>query len=167
MTDAKAAWGFFGKYPNDTEGGAKKFMKHGFIGIGWPRAGDLSKYPKSVAPFRSQIEKFADRSGWKRPQDRKAYVTKWGKFVYSFVHEIADHDIVVLHTTFNDSVNIGHVTGPYAFDDSFDDEYRHLRSVKWMKTIPKKSIQSDVLKSIRQQWSFFRIPLTSIALLKA
>ena len=161
-----ATWGFHAKFPNRTEIGAKKFLAKGVVGIGWAGAGDLKEYPNDVAPFRRCIAENIDRDAdWASPSSLQGMITKWGNLLHAFVHEIKPGDIVLLHTIFDDAVQRGHVTGPYYYDGTFDEEYQHLRKVVWEKRYPCAALSDADLKSVRGQMSFFRIATCPAALL--
>ncbi|MBU1106389.1 MAG: restriction endonuclease [Candidatus Riflebacteria bacterium] len=68
--------------------------------------------------------------------------------IWAFSHRMQLGDLVVVPSKFQPVINIAEITGNYAFDKKATPEYRHYRSVKWLKRdIPRNRFDQDLLYS--------------------
>lgn len=68
--------------------------------------------------------------------------------IWAFSHRMQLGDLVVVPSKFQPVINIAEITGNYTFDKKAEAEYRHYRSVKWLKRdIPRNRFDQDLLYS--------------------
>ncbi|WP_181699334.1 CBS domain-containing protein [Nocardia sp. GTS18] len=78
------------------------------------------------------------------PRTRK----NWAHQIWRFLHEISVGDYVVMPRKYRDVVAIGQVTGDYEYQADQPPGYRHIRPVKWLKTVERAAISGDLRDSM-------------------
>ena len=76
--------------------------------------------------------------------------------LYRFCHEVQIGDYVVYPSKSDRMINIGEVTGNYVYDAE-QPEYVQIRSVKWIKHIPRTAFSQGALYEIGSAMSFFMV----------
>lgn len=66
--------------------------------------------------------------------------------LWRFIHEIKLGDLVAIPLKTESSIAIGEVTGNYEYKELSND-VRHIRRVKWLKTLPRSAFDQDLLYS--------------------
>ena len=141
MTDLeKKVWGIHTQDDN-------LFLKQGKMAIGWHEMGDLSQ----IKPDR---ESFKQKCMQVYPDVKKGAIPVMTGMLYRFCCEAEIGDYVVFPSKTDRMVNIGKVTGNYEFDPS-QTEYVHMRSVKWLKHLPRTAFTQGALYEIGSAMSFF------------
>ena len=67
--------------------------------------------------------------------------------LWRFIREIQIGDLVALPLKTESSIAIGKITGNYAYK-AISDDVRHIRPVKWLKTLPRSAFDQDILYSL-------------------
>lgn len=117
-------------------------LNEGFICIGWTRMGDLSSYdtrPKMRAAMEAAFP------GWKS----KTISSSYGQ-PYRFAHEMKIGDPLVLPVRPMGEIAIGRVSSEYRWDDDTDlkaHDYNNVRSVDWLKVVPRTAFSQAALHS--------------------
>lgn len=101
---------------------------------------------------------FSDFSNLKRKEDlteiyRKEYPgaskNKAGNEIgqiWRFIHDIKKGDLVALPLKTESSIALGEVVGDYEYKELFNN-VKHIRRVKWLKTLPRSAFDQDLLYS--------------------
>jgi restriction system protein len=97
-----------------------------WIAIGWPQAGDLTGLPDDRDAFKDRLrERFPDKS--------EAWVANAAGQLLRFRHVMAIGDLVVYPRKADRTINVGRITGDYAYDQSRSERYPNGRAVEWLK----------------------------------
>lgn len=122
----------------------------GFISIGWERIGDLSK----IGADRDAL-KSAQKSAF--PDTKPGAVPVQAGTLYRLAFEMAIGDVVVAPYRPDSTINLGVVTGPYAYvADAL--VHPHRRPVKWMKLgVPRTVFTRPALNEIGSAITLFSI----------
>ncbi len=113
-------------------------LEHGLIAIGWNDLPDLSTFKSKEDLARVYGEFFPDE----KPKAAIIAVSQ----LWRFVHGIQKGDMVVLPLKSESSIQIGRITGSYAFKE-FAENVKHIRSVEWIKKLPRATFPKDLLYS--------------------
>lgn len=125
------------------------FLKQNKIAIGWKNMGDLRLIPASREDFKTKyFETY--------PDAKKGSVPTSSGMLYRFCHEVQIGDYIVYPSKSNRMINIGEVTGDYVYDPE-QPEYVQMRSVKWIKHIPRTAFSQGALYEIGSAMSFFMV----------
>jgi len=65
----------------------------------------------------------------------------------AFAHKMKQGDLVVVPSKIKPIVHVGKITSDYKFDMGNEPLYHHVRQVKWLKELPRKNIDQDLLYS--------------------
>lgn len=138
--------------------GAKKFLHHNVVGVGWPTMGDLCRLKASPEDFRAAVDNLYSKEADWLDADREKWISRSASLLYKFVHEMKVDDFIFLPTTQVDNcINIGKISGPYKSDTSFDEEYKHLRPVQWLRRISRDSLTVESRNAVNIQSSFCQL----------
>lgn len=125
------------------------FLKQDKIAIGWKDMGDLRLIPASREDFKTKyFETY--------PDAKKGSVPTSSGMLYRFCHEVQIGDYVIYPSKSDRMINIGEVTGDYVYDAE-QPEYVQMRSVKWLKHIPRTAFSQGALYEIGSAMSFFMV----------
>lgn len=108
------------------------------VTIGWKDLPDLSglKSKEELAELYARVY----------PSHGKHKVANEMGQVWRFAKEIQKGDLVALPLKTQAAIAIGEVKGSYEYKQ-LADNVKHVRSVKWIKTIPRSSFDQDLLYS--------------------
>lgn len=67
--------------------------------------------------------------------------------IWRFINDIQVGDLVALPLKTESSIAIGKITGNYAYK-VISADVRHIRPVKWLKTLPRSAFDQDILYSL-------------------
>ena len=114
-------------------------LDNNIVTIGWDELPDLSniKNRKELVELYSQAN----------PTDTKMQVASGVGQVWRFVREIQKGDLVALPLKTQSAVAIGKVEGEYEYQ-KLADNIKHIRRVRWLKTIPRSAFARDILYSL-------------------
>jgi restriction system protein len=122
---------------------ALRGQEEGFICIGWTRIGNLGAYDT-----RDKM-KSAYRRGFPEASDASVR-SSYGQ-VFRFAHEIEIGDPVVYPIKGSRDILIGEIAGRYKWADGdrqlVENDYCNVRSVKWLKRVPRIVFSQDALHS--------------------
>lgn len=116
----------YGEYVQD-------FLEKQVVGIGWLRE---SYEGKSREAIKSCILKEC-------PNEKQGTIDQWAGCCWRFACEIKVNDYVI--TNNNDgTIHIGKIIGEYEYSPDFYKENPHIRSVKWIKKIERKTLPEKI-----------------------
>ena len=125
------------------------FLKQDKIAIGWKNMGNLRQIPASREDFKSKyMEAY--------PDAKKGSVPTSSGMLYRFCHEVQIGDYVVYPSKSDRMINIGEIIGDYVYEPD-QPEYVQVRSVKWVKHIPRMAFSQGALFEIGSEMSFFAV----------
>lgn len=131
--------------------GAYELVSAGMVAIGWPDAGDLTDLPDDRDAFKARMrESFPDRS--------EAWVANAAGQLLRFRHVMQVGELVVYSRKADRTINIGRISGAYAYQPEVWGRYPNRRSVEWLKTeIPRERFSSGCLYEIGSALSVYTI----------
>jgi len=131
--------------------GAYELVGAGNIVVGWPDAGDLTDLPNDRDAFKVRLrESFPERS--------EAWVANAAGQLLRFRYVMQVGELVVYSRKADRTINIGRITGDYAFEPEAWERYPNRRTVEWLKTeIPRERFTSGCLYEIGSALSVYTI----------
>lgn len=120
------------------------------IAIGWPGMGDLSLLQQDREDFKDKLKKAY-------PDTKKGAIPTSAGMLFRFIYEIKQRDIIIYPSKQDRQIHIGEISGDYAFNTSYDKEYPHMRSVKWLKHIPRSDLSQGALYEVGSALSLFQV----------
>ena len=124
-----------GRYGEQEQGA----LERNVVTIGWDELPDLSKIKTKEALTQLYTKVYPDAK-------KMEYANKIGQ-VWRFIHEIQKEDFVALPLKSQSAIAIGKVVGDYEYRE-LTNNIKHIRSVKWLRTIPRSSFDQDILYSL-------------------
>lgn len=125
------------------------FLNQNKIAIGWKNMGDLHQIPASRENFKSKyMETY--------PDAKKGSIPTSSGMLYRFCYEVQIGDYVVYPSKSDRMINIGEVTSDYVYEPE-QSEYVQMRSVKWIKHIPRTAFSQGALYEIGSAMAFFAV----------
>jgi restriction system protein len=126
------------------------FLKKNVIAVGWDRVGDLSK----IQPDR---EDFKARLARAYPEDKPGAIPLSAGQLFRFVHEMKPGDMVLYPSKQDRQINIGRIEGNYQYAPDLSSGYPNMRSVKWLKSLPRTAFSQGALYEIGSAMSLFQV----------
>lgn len=109
------------------------FLEKQVVGIGWLRESYEGKSRKAI---KNCILKEC-------PNEKQGTIDQWAGCCWRFACEIKVNDYVI--TNNNDgTIHIGKIIGEYEYSPDFYKENPHIRSVKWIKKIERKTLPAKI-----------------------
>lgn len=122
----------------------------GFVGIGWPQLGDLSKLSANREAFKSAIKVAY-------PDSKPGSIPVQAGVLFRFLHEVKPGDLVVYPSKVDRMVNLGEVVGPYQYQPLKNPTYPNMLPVKWLKHLPREDFSQDALYEIGSFITLFAV----------
>lgn len=145
MAEEQAIWGIHMERHHEL-----RPIQQGYIAIGWPAVGDLSKLP----PDREQFKKAVSNA---YPSTKAGAVPVVAGTLYRFSKEMKKGDLVIYPSKPNRMVNLGTIESDYTFDAAFDKKYPNKRSVKWIKHFSRTEFSQSALHEIGSAVTLFQV----------
>lgn len=125
------------------------FLTNEAIAMSADEIGDLSAWPNETELRARLRQAFPDRT----EQAIGTFASYWRMFRI----EMQPGDIVVVPLTAR-RVAIGEITGDYLYDrDEPDTRFRHRRSVRWVRTTTRSSLDEDIRKVVNAPGTICRV----------
>ena len=140
-------WGIHAGKTGDAE---TLFLKKNYIALGWSQMGDLS----TLKPDR---EAFKARVASAYPGKKPGAIPNNAGQLFRFVHEMKAGDLVVYPSKSDRKINLGRVSGEYRYDPTTEPGYPNLRSVVWLKSLPRTHFSQGALYEIGSAISLFQV----------
>lgn len=140
-------WGIHAGKTGDAE---TLFLKKNVIALGWDEMGDLSTIKADREAFKAKL---VDAY----PDTKPGAIPIAAGQPYRFLYELEKGDVVVYPGKSDRQIHIGIVEGEYLYNPSLNGGYPNMRSVKWMKSLPRTSFTQGALYEIGSAMSFFQV----------
>ncbi len=122
----------------------------GAVAIGWPKVGKLSDLST-----RAEVKK---RYRERHPEDSDNRVAVNAGQLYRFMAKIQQGDYVLTYDKSEREILVGHVTGDYhEAPEVFGERYPRVRSVEWIKRIPRDNFSPSARNSLGSSLTVFRV----------
>lgn len=126
------------------------FLKKKYVAIGWSLVGNLGDLKPDREAFKARVaEVYPDKKPGAIPNNAGQ--------MFRFIHEMKPTDIVVYPSKRDRKIHIGEVTGRYIYDPSLEASYPNLRSVKWLRSLPRTHFTQGALYEIGSAMSLFQV----------
>lgn len=145
MTVEPAVWGIhMGTHVSDRP------IDGGYVGIGWPKMGDLTKIDASRDAFKSKLlVAYPDKKTGAIPIDAGS--------MYKFLHQVKPGDIAIYPSKSDRMINIGRFTGQVEYHENDPDEYPTRQKVQWLGHFPRSDFSQTALNEIGSFLTLFRV----------
>ena len=147
VTQERTIWGIHGGKTGDAD---SLFLKKNFVALGWHKCGDLGNLPADREAFKERVAK-------SYPENKPAAIPNNAGQLYRFVHEMKPDDLIVYPSRRDHTVHIGRITGPYKYNPDLEASYPNLRSVAWLKAVPRTQFTQGALYEIGSAMSLFQV----------
>ncbi|WP_135611137.1 restriction endonuclease [Methanococcoides sp. AM1] len=114
-------------------------LEENVVTIGWNEFPDLSSVKSRDELYQIYREEYPDASKNKAGNEVGQ--------IWRFVREMQIGDLVALPLKTESSIAIGKIDGNYTYKE-LSDNVRHIRPVKWLKTLPRSAFDQDILYSL-------------------
>jgi restriction system protein len=121
-----------------------------YVAIGWPNMDDLSR----ITPTR---DAFKNRLTTAHPETKPGAIPGAAGVLYRFAVEMQIGDVMIYPSKPDRMVNIGVIDGPYSYEPDRHGEYPHVRSVKWLTSLPRTTFSQSALNEIGSAITMFRV----------
>ncbi|WP_430428748.1 restriction endonuclease [Parasphingorhabdus sp.] len=148
MTEA-AMWGIH--MPHDL--GLDPVDKN-YVAIGWPHMGDLELIQANRDAYKAKVAEA-------HPETKRGAIPGAAGVLYRFAVEMQKGDIVIYPSKPDRMVNIGLIDGPYSYQPSRNDDYPHIRPIKWLASLPRTDFSQNALNEIGSAITMFRVSSNS------
>lgn len=126
---------------------ATAFKEH-LVCHAWNELPDYSAY-RAKDDLRALYKKTYPR------ESEKQVISGLGQ-VWRFAHEIQKGDLVALPLKTESAFAFGRVTGEYQYKQVAPN-VMHIRSVEWLKTVPRSVLPNDILRSMNGAQTVFKV----------
>ncbi len=109
-------------------------LENSVITIGWAEFPDLSSIKNEAQVKKIMLEKY--------PGMQETRSSAWAREINSFITKIKKGDLVAVPLKTRNEILIGKVTGDYEYRQ-LSDFISHIRSMKWLKTLPKGDFEEE------------------------
>lgn len=114
-------------------------LEKSVVTIGWNDLPDLSNIKSRESLEELYLKIY--------PNKKKMQAANEVGQIWRFVNEIQKEDLVALPLKTQSAIAIGRVEGNYEYVELIDN-IKHIRRVKWLKTIPRSAFEQDILYSL-------------------
>lgn len=109
-------------------------LENSVITVGWAEFPDLSGIKNEAQVKKIMLEKY--------PGMQESRSSAWAGEIHSFITKIKKGDLVAVPLKTRNEILIGKVTGDYEYR-KLSDFISHIRSVRWLKTLPKGDFEDE------------------------
>lgn len=140
-----SVWAIKGRKYGDLE---QISLEKNIVAIEWNELPDLSKISKKEELDNLYLEKY--------PNVNKKALPIITSQIWRFLKVMQKGDLVVLPLQTQSLVVIGEVIGDYEYK-VITPNIKHIRPVKWLKTIPRSSIDQNILNTLSTLLNVFKL----------
>jgi restriction system protein len=125
-------------------------IENGYVAIGWHHLGDLAAIPANREAFKNRVAQTY-------PEMKPGAVPGSAGVLFRFSVEMNIGDIIIFPSKPDRMVNIGVIDGEYRYVSNAPFDCPNLRSVKWLKSLPRASFSQSALNEIGSAITLFRV----------
>lgn len=135
-------------------------IANGYVAMGWPELGDLSKIEGSRDAFKA-------RYATANPGAKLGNIQASAGQPFRFLHEMKSGDLIIYPSKQDRLVNIGVIDGDYQYAPIANPQYPNRRPVRWLKAIQRDAFSQNALYEIGSALTLFRVTSHSDEFLNA
>lgn len=117
------------KYGSDYSGFSRLTLQ-GYIGIGWPYAGDLTGL-REVTQIQDAL-----RETMPAERQQKRIIPRDAHIIHAFINMAQEGDLVACHDQEDKHLFIGRLVGNCIYDTRQHNHFHLLREVEWINPLP-------------------------------
>lgn len=141
---------FWGIHAGKTGDADTLFLTKNCVAVGWAKMGDLGKLKADRDAFKARVaEVYPDKKPGAIPNNAGQ--------LFRFVHEMKQGDLVVYPSKRDRQIHLGRIEGGYTYDPKIEPGYPHLRSVKWLRAVPRSQFTQGALYEVGSAMSLFLV----------
>ncbi len=140
MFDSNTYWGFHIYAEGDS------LAIKGYIALGWPEMGDLSKIQPTREAFKTKV---AEVYG------NVSHAANSAGQLFRFLHEMKQGDNVIYRSKVDRQIHVGTIAGPYLYRP--DEDFPNVRAVKWLGTYPLTQFSQGALAELGSALTLFQV----------
>lgn len=125
-------------------------VTEGFVAIGWPKVGDLSKLPPTREAYKKNV-------ATAYPTTKPGAIPVVAGTLFKFANEMKKGDLVIYPSKPDRMVNLGTVHSEYRFDPATDPHFPNRLAVKWSRHIPRAEFSQNALHEIGSAVTLFQV----------
>jgi restriction system protein len=126
-------------------------ISEGFVAIGWPEVGNLSKLVATREAFKKAVA-----SAY--PQKKPGAVPVVAGTLFKFATEMMIGDRVIYPSKVDRKVNLGFIDGPYEYDVAGDNQkLPNRRNVRWTHQFDRAEFSQSALHEIGSAVTLFQV----------
>jgi len=142
----KNLWGIHAGRTGDAD---ELFLRKNCIALGWPKMGDLGLLAADRDAFKARMLEVY-------PEKPAAVPINAGQ-LFRFVHEMRNGDLVAYPSKHDRQIHLGRVQGDYRYEPKVEPAYPNVRSVEWLRHVPRTIFTQGALYEIGSAMSIFLI----------
>jgi len=147
MTTDYTLWGIHAGKTGDAN---TLFLKKNRIAIGWINMGSLANLPVDRDAIKAKVAAAY-------PGVKPGAIPNYAGQLFRFLHEMKPGDWVVYPSKADRMVHLGKITGVYEYDPKTEPAYPNMRSVKWVKSVPRTQFSQGALYEIGSALTLFQV----------
>ncbi|MFZ0424648.1 MAG: restriction endonuclease [Xanthobacteraceae bacterium] len=145
MAEERPIWGIHMEMQHGT-----RPVTDGFVAIGWPRVGDLSKLPSKRESFKKAVAAAY-------PKTKPGAIPVVAGTLFKFANEMKKGDLVIYPSKPDRMVNLGIIQSEYRFNATLDSEFPNRLQVKWSRHIARAEFSQNALHEIGSAVTLFQV----------
>ena len=126
------------------------FRNKNCIAVGWAKMGDLSVLEPDRDAFKARVAEVY-------PEKKPGAIPNNAGQLLRFVHEMKLGDLVVYPSKSDRHVHLGRVEGGYHYDPKTEPGYPNVRTVKWLRAVPRTRFSQGAFFEIGSAMSLFLV----------
>lgn len=130
--------------------GRDLFTRDGVVALRWSGTPDLSVLPDNREAFKELYREVF-------PGRPEGNVITGASQLYRFVHEIQVGDLVAYPSKLDRLVHLGRIASEYRFVAQAPHDFRHQRSVEWLKNVPRTRYSQGALYELGSALTLFQV----------
>jgi restriction system protein len=140
-------WGIHAGKTGDAD---SLFLNKNCVAIGWVQMGDLAALKPDREAFKAKVVEVY-------PDAKPGAIPNNAGQLFRFVHEMKVGDLVAYPSKRDRQIHLGRVEGNYRHDPTTEPGYPNVRTVKWLRSVPRTRFSQGALYEIGSAMSLFLV----------
>ena len=143
----QVVWGIHAGRTGDADA---LFQKNKVVAIGWSEMGDLSKITHDREAYKVAVAQAY-------PEAKPGAIPNYAGQLLRFVLDMQPGDLVLYPSKQDRMIHFGKVEGEYTYAPQTSAPYPNMRSVKWVKAVPRTQFTQGALYELGSAMSLFQV----------